>query len=355
MPKDDAPLRFEHIIIDPDGPENPHIKAVGDIDGDGFADIVIPSSNGGPLVWYRYPDWTRHIIAPSGKWSCEAKLVDMDGDGHTDILISEWYANNRLEWFENPAPDGDPATAPWTRHTIACPRAHDIEVGDIDGDGQLEIVTRSQGKEGDPILVWKRDPEVGWAQRDIPCPAGEGLALGDINGNGRLDIVIGGRWYSAPENILYGPWEEHVFGEWHPDAVVKLTDMDGNGRLDAVLTRSEGQGGISWFEVPSDPHRAWTEHIVDPDVDFAHSLEVCDMDGDGRPDIVTAEMHQSPRKRVLVYLNRGEGAEWVRQVVATTGSHKLCVADIGNTGAIDLIGANWSGPYQPVEMWRQIV
>ena len=75
-------------------------------------------------------------------------------------------------------------------------------------------------------------------------------------------------------------------------------------------------------------------------------------DGDGRPDIATAEMHQSSRKRVLVYLNRG--AAWERQVVATTGSHKLCVADIGNTGRPDLIGANWSGPCQPVEMWQQI-
>ena len=43
-------LRFKHIIIDSEGPGNPHIKAVGDMNQDGFVDIVVASSNGGPLV-----------------------------------------------------------------------------------------------------------------------------------------------------------------------------------------------------------------------------------------------------------------------------------------------------------------
>ena len=347
-------ISFNHVTIDAQGPENPHVKAVGDIDGDGFVDVVIPSSSGGPLVWYRYPDWTRHEIAPSGTWSCYARLVDMDGDGDLDILTSEWYTHNRLEWYENPGPDGDPACDPWTRHIIGSPRAHDIEVGDIDGDGGIEIVTRDQGDQGDRIILWKRDTDTTWVQRVLPCPVGEGLALGDLDQDGRLDIVIAGRWYRAPEDILHDPWEEYVFADWPPDAVVKLADMSGNGRLDIVLTRSEGLHGVSWFEAPSDPmDAAWTEHIVDDSVDFAHSLVVCDMNNDGELDIVTAEMHQSSRKRVLVYLNEGDGRSWRRQVVATTGSHNLCVADIGNTGRLDLIGANWSGDYQPVEMWVQ--
>jgi len=55
-------LRFKHVIIDPEGPQNPHIKAVGDVNHDGFIDITVAGSNGGPLVWYEYPDWTRHVL-----------------------------------------------------------------------------------------------------------------------------------------------------------------------------------------------------------------------------------------------------------------------------------------------------
>ena len=349
-------IPLKHVIIDAQGPENPHIKAVGDIDGDGFADVVIPSSNGGPLVWYRYPDWTRHVVARSGRWSCDARLVDMDGDGDLDILLPEWYTQNRLEWYENPGPDGDPITDPWKRHIIGPPRAHDIAVGDMDGDGHLEIVTREQGADGNRIVIRKRDVDGSWVQRILPCPAGEGLALGDVDRDGRLDVVIGGRWYQAPKEILSDPWEEYVFADWPPDAVVRLADMNTNGRLDVVVTRSEGLHRVSWFEAPPDPRDGeWTEQIVDDSVDFAHSLVVCDMTGNGEFDIVTAEMHQSARKRVMVYLNEGDATKWKRQIIATTGSHNLCVADIGNTGRLDLIGANWSGDYQPVEMWGQVV
>lgn len=353
MGTNDEAFRFRHVIIDAHGPQNPHIKAVGDVNGDGFADVVVASSNGGPLVWYEYPGWTRRVIAPSGRWSTDARLVDMDGDGDLDVLISEWYTHGHLEWYENPRPGGDPASDPWARRVIGGPRAHDIEVGDLDADGRLEIVTRTQGRDGDHIVIRKQGPDRGWVQRAIPCPAGEGLAVGDMDGDGRLDVVISDRWYRAPEDLLSGPWEAHVFSDWTPDAVAKLADMNGDGRLDVVLTRSEGLYRLSWFEAPSDPAAGtWVEHVVDDSVDFAHSLEVCDLNGDGGPDIVTAEMHQSPRRRVMIYLN--EGLRWRRQVVAVTGSHKLCVADIGNTGALSLIGANWSGDYQPVEMWERV-
>jgi len=348
-------LSFEHVVVDDDGPKDPHVKAVGDVDGDGFADIVIPSSAGGPLVWYQYPQWRKHVIAPSGKWSCFARLVDMDGDGDMDVLISEWYGQNRMEWFENPLPNGDPAAGPWKRHIIGSPKAHDIGMGDLDGDGKMEIVTRDQGDEGDQIVIWKRVGPEQWEKRVLPCPTGEGLAVGDLDGDGLAEVVIAGQWYKAKGDVLRDCWENHTFADWHKDAVVQLGDMNGNGRLDVVLTRSEGPYRLSWFEAPTDaPKPDWIEHVVDDDVDYAHSLAVCDMDGDGALDIVTAEMHQSKRKRVLVYLSRDGGTRWLRQVVAQTGSHNICVADIGNSGTLDIVGANWSGAHQPVEIWKQI-
>ena len=368
---DSPSVRFEHRIIDPAPPHDPHIKAAGDIDGDGHPDAVVASSDGGPLVWYRNPEWGKYVISPSGTWSCSARVLDMDGDGDADILISEWYTHNRLEWYENPRPDGDPRQGPWRRHLIGAPKAHDICTGDIDGDGQVEIVTRAQGDEGAEVVIWKRARDGSWQKRSLPSPRGEGLAIGPIAGRGRLDIVIAGRWYEAPQDIMAGPWQEHVFADWPADAVVALADMNGDGRPDVVLTRSEGHHRLSWFETPPGPRRpgpalspaqgpalsgpeGWPEHVVDDSVDFAHSLAICDFDGDGRLDIVTAEMHQSPRKRVMVYLGGPAAQTWTRAVAAETGSHNLCVLRLADTGILAIIGANWSGDYQPLELWQQV-
>jgi len=344
-------VTFRHTIIDEQGPLNPHIKVAGDINGDGSDDLVVPSSAGGPLVWYEAPEWRKHVIAEAGTWSCDGKLVDMDGDGDLDLLIPDWYTHDRLEWYENPLPDGDPAAGPWKQHVIGNPKAHDICVADLDGDGRLEIVTRVQGQIGNQIVVRKQVAGE-WRNRLLSCPEGEGLALGDLDRDGRPDIVIAGRWYAAPTDVLNGEWAERVFADWPNDAVVRLHDMNGDGRLDVVLTRSEGPHRLSWFEAPDDPGAGtWTEHIVEESIDFAHSLVVTDLTGDGLPDIVTAEMHQSERKRVMVYLNAGNSTSWERHVLATTGSHNLCVARMADGRAL-IAGANWSGPFQPVEGWE---
>ena len=348
-------VRFKHVIIDPDGPFDPHIKAVGDVNGDGIPEVIIPSSEGGPLVWYEYPTWAKHVIAPSGTWTTSAQVLDMDGDGDGDVLISDRGKNNRLEWYENPLPHGDPAIDPWKHHIIGTPLAHDIDVGDIDGDGRMDFAARWKSEEGDRFFVWKQQADGSWAKRRIDCPEGEGLVLADIDNDGRLEAIIGGRWYKATGDIVHDPWTEHFFADWPEDVVVKVGDINNNGRLDIVLTKTEGPYRLSWFEAPPDPVSGeWKEHVIDSLINSAHSLAICDMDGDGNLDVITAEQHNSSTKRVMVYFNEGDGMAWKQQLLATTASHNLCVADLTGNGKPDIMGANWHGDYQPIEMWENL-
>ena len=80
---------------------------------------------------------------------------------------------------------------------------------------------------------------------------------------------------------------------------------------------------------------------------------VGDINGDGAIDVVAAEMHQgADPDEVAVYINVGYGLSFKKQIVSTKGSHFVRVADIGKDGDMDIIGANWSGTYQPIEMWE---
>ena len=350
-----AEIPFEHVIIDSEGPKDPWAKITGDIDGDGFADVIIGGRQG-PLVWYAYPTWSKTIIADGGYKTVDGELGDVDGDGDMDVVMGG------LIWYENPRPSGKPAKNPWKAHKVADHPTHDVELADLDGDGDLDIVTRDQSefghKAGNKIYLWRQNADATWTQKVIECPHGEAIALGDIDKDGDPDVVIGGIWFENTRDIVGGAWNAHRYGNWHPNATVQIADINGDARPDIVLSPSELKGQsykMSWFEAPSDPKKAdWTEHIiVEPIECVIHGLVTADINGDGMIDVVSSEMHQgADPDEVAAFLNRANGSAWIKQIISSKGSHFIRAEDIGNDGDIDIIGANWSGSYQPIEMWE---
>ena len=127
--------------------------------------------------------------------------------------------------------------------------------------------------------------------------------------------------------------------------------------MDVLLAPAESRGRLVWFDAVDRDRGRWTEHVIATNVSHMHTFKTADLDLDGDLDVVTAEMEQSENRRVGIYLNQGNALTWRQQVVSRNGLHNLRVADIGNDGDIDIMGANFghNGGATPVEMWENLL
>jgi hypothetical protein len=341
-----AACGFQRQVIDPSN-TGADVKAVGDIDGDGDADVVAGDNEGFPLKWYENPSWIARVIDNRSVFTTDMELGDVDRDGDVDVIVPD-YPAGRLLWYSNPRKGG----GGWQSRVIGAARPHDVQIGDQDADGDLDVVTR--GHVGETVLFVQGTP-TSWARRVLPAPPGEGLGYGDLDRDGDLDVAQNGWWLEAPTNPMTGTWVRHDFASGWPNMVAaEIVDVNKDGRNDIVLATSESAGRMFWYRAPSAPRTGtWSGHVVSNSVDYVHQFVVADIDLDGDRDIAFAEMAQSARKRVGWFVNSGNSTSWSTAVIATTGSHNIRAVDIERDGDIDLVGANWrSGP---VELWRNLI
>ena len=124
-----------------------------DIDGDGDMDIVSASAGNDKITWYENngaddPSWTATDIPTNADYPHCVHVADMDGDGDMDI-ISASTDDDRIAWYENNNGDG----SSWTAYDITTSAfgARSVFAADIDGDGDMDIVSASQY---DDTIAW---------------------------------------------------------------------------------------------------------------------------------------------------------------------------------------------------------
>ena len=348
---------FTELTVDASQPSQPWMKEIADLDNDGKLDLIV-CGRSGPLVWYKNPGWGKTVISTetgNGGSTTGIESGDIDSDGDIDIALANGY------WYANPlSAGGDPSDGNWTRSQIgSISTSHDIYFGDLDGDGDVDVVKRDQGTNGNVVRLFRQDAALTWTERQLSAFTGEGLTLGDLDHDSDLDILIGTYWYENSGDIVGGSWtmRQYTTSHTHPDVVVKMGNLDGDAYPDIVVAPAESAGGfenLSWFAGSADPTAGTlTEFVVESNREsVVHSLQLSDIDNDGKQDIIFAEMHQgSNPDDVGALINPGADTAWTREDYSSGGSHNVQAADLDGDGDTDFFGANHAGT-SPVKWWR---
>ena len=321
-------IGLRRVVVAASGPPDPWMKNIADLNGDGKPDLVVSGATG-PIVWYRNPDWSPMTISRTGASESGSAVGDIDGDGDVDVVVG-------TTWYENTG-----GGRSWKPHDLGHGGTHDIVLADFDGDGKLDIAMR--GETGSPVDVFFQNGVDSWAHiRLDPGFGRNGLDAGDLDRDRDPDLAVGGRWLVNPGGRAArtaSAWSTHDFATWNEWAAVKIVDMNGDGRRDVVLSVSERSGDIAWFEAPANPARGgWKRHTVATGLDSVHSVDVADMDGDGRLDIVASEFRGAGR--LMVFLGESGPLAWAPETIERGEDlHNTRIGDVNGDGLPDVLGA----------------
>jgi hypothetical protein len=287
---------------------------VGDVDGDGFKDVLATSYLDNKVIWYKNTDGLGTFAAPVAidtnlYLASKVYLSDIDNDGDMDVFA---LGTTRVAWYKNL---GSGTFGPQqTIDNISNFTMYRIDFGDLDGDSDLDLsVAGSYG-----MMRFMNTNGLGTFSARILLETSTYKAystkIADLDNDGDNDLIYIGDIGQTSSNSYLG-WSKNLngLGNFGPIQIIStlfaypkdliVADFDNDGDKD-IASASAGTINplIAWYE-NTDGLGAFanTQQIIAQNIFSPNTLVASDINNDGKVDIVAI----SEEDQLLWYGNTG--------------------------------------------------
>lgn len=300
--------------------------AIGDVDRDGYPDIVVGSTMGEVVALDGYGRiiWETDL---KDKISIAPTLIDVTGDYGLEALVLT--LSGKIFCL-----DGLTGTTLWEDSTLGKIKwaSMTIIAEDINSDGSNEIIA---GDEDGTLVCLDGNGKTLWVYNE-PEGIGSALAVGDLDGDGQAEVVIASE--ESPLICLNNKGEEQwrfkpegdilASGRRREVAAPIIWDIDGNGTSEIITGM-----GFNLVAVSSDGKLVWSFPMKNR---IDSGISIADADSDGEIEIYAVDLSGN-----MVCVNANGKSKW-STTLAGKARRSPIIADVNGDGIVEILVAGYS-------------
>ena len=300
-----------------------------DLDGDGDQDALLAATisfaDAGDVFWAENDGKgnfinfdENNVITRTANGAQDAYAADLDGDGDLDVLSAS-ADDAKTAWYENDGAGNFGRQQVIDNQTF---KASSVYAADLDGDGDVDVI--SAAERVDRIAWYENDGTGTFSGRQVITAQADGVRdvyVADLDGDGDSDVLSASAndntvaWY---ENDGTGGFDQPQIIAAQADGAqdVYVADLDGDGDPD-VLSASANDNTVAWYENNGTGNFS-TPRIINDEAIGTQAVYAADLDGDGDADVLATARGDSTvvgNEEIAWYENDGTGSFGTSQVI----------------------------------------